>query len=1547
MNKLFTRILSFIVVLVLTINTIQAQITLCPVRAKANVTNIFCGDTVKLVALASGAFVIRNDFNQANERPGTEWAQDPSAQYDNPCGGPVGGAGGAPTYIWFGQNADVPRLLASKPFDLSTGGYISFYMKYAVQGGSGSCEGIDLPEEGVYLQYNVAGAGWQTIEYFDPLGGTNPMRTSWTNYVYTIPPAACMPNTQIRWIQIASSGQPNDHWGLDSIEVVRNDPNFLFDWLHDPAAPNITGATPPVTPYSDTTYTVVLFNKNNPLDRCIDSVKITTVLPSGIATANPTQLCAGQTSVLNVNPSFIPPPPSSCGISPTGCLGVTQTIDIGTGTVNSTNYTPFGRAATGGCTSFTLNGNCVGNCDNSGRTQFIVSAAELTPYFKGGQIYNLGLNIASGGGTYSLSISLKCSGKTEFATNTDFETGMVEVFAPKDVPLVAGWNNIDFDFPYDWDGVSNVVIQFCWTSGGFQQGNVFKTTTANYSAINAYSCGALGCAETGNATRYQSRPTVRLGICYRPIPALTYNWQPAGHFVNNTLKSPTATVPATTEYTVTVSDVKRPQCNLVRKVTVGTTSPIVSLDKTEAYICAAGGSTTITASATPSTGTGTITGYSWSPALGLSATNTATVTASPTVTTVYTCTVTDNTGCSDQATVTVYVNPATTFNLGSNTPCVGQDINLTCDVAGATYAWTGPGGFTSNVQNPSRSNATAAMAGSYGLSITVGGCTGTPKSINVTVNPKDDATFDYGNTTFCPGAANPTPTKSVAGTFSASPAGLVFVSTSTGEVNIAASALGNYVITFTSSGICQDIKTQAFNIVSTINSTFAIASVCKSATSLAPDFSGAGSGSPGTFTCVSANAADLKFKTSGAPGEIDLPTSLPGTYTIRNSITTSCGNSTHEETFTISPAPDPSYTGVANNQHFCLSSPAVTLTPTQAGGTFSGNGISGSSFTPANAGVGTHTIKYKIVNGGTMCADSLSKVVVVDPSPVAGMTGDFDICAGEVTQLQASGGGTYKWSTGQTNNRINVSPTTTTNYKVVVTNSGCKDSITRTVVVNSASNAPISVDDNSICLGNSANLSVNVGDDWEWYDITGGGKVLLATSVNQIAVQPNTDRDYQVRIISAAGCSSSPTTKIFVNIPPTVLLSPFLDTCQNVTAFNLSGGSPLGGTYTGPGVSANRFNPANAGVGTHTITYNYTDANGCSGSDNANITVKAVPATPDPGSDPICEGDPLVFFLANVDPAGVYTWTGPNGYTSDEAEPTIGTATLANRGIYRVNVTVANCQSTNGQETVTINALPQVSITPSAANVCDNTPVTLSVASTNGVAINKYTWTASTSEVIANNTQQTISVLPHSYTFYSVAVSSTSNCPGSASVGIGVTAYPAPYAGPDTIACAGIPFSLNGRGAANTTVISTWSPATIFATPSDPRPTITLPDTGQYIVYFKLNQGGCEREDTAVVHVLDCSVNPVLYPPDIFTPNGNGTNETWKPTTDKLMQYHLTIFSRWGDKVFETKDPNEGWDGTIRGGALATNGVYIYIIDAVDLNGKYIKTKYGAVTLTR
>src|SRR4030095_4812616 len=109
----------------------------------------------------------------------------------------------------------------------------------------------------------------------------------------------------------------------------------------------------------------------------------------------------------------------------------------------------------------------------------------------------------------------------------------------------------------------------------------------------------------------------------------------------------------------------------------------------------------------------------------------------------YSLTVTIN-GCTSAAGVTnVVINaPPATPNPSNNGPlCAGQTLNLQANVTADSYSWTGPGGYTSTAQNPTRTNVTTAMDGNYSLTVTINGCTSAAGITNVVVNAPTGAPY--------------------------------------------------------------------------------------------------------------------------------------------------------------------------------------------------------------------------------------------------------------------------------------------------------------------------------------------------------------------------------------------------------------------------------------------------------------------------------------------------------------------------------------------------------------------------------------------------------------------------------------------------------------------------------------------------------------------------------------------------------------------------------------------------------------------------------------
>lgn len=176
---------------------------------------------------ANGYFPYTNTFN--NGALGIDWQATSQLTFTNPCPPSADGT----TYLWMGNAEQHPRHVVTQAFDLTGGSNeLHFDMKWSEQGAMSPCEGPDLPDEGVHLQYSINGPNgpWKEIIYWDPSkpppGGVNPMLTVWNHYSIPIPNAAISSNTRFRFSQIASSGMHYDHWGIDNFELFDRPENL-------------------------------------------------------------------------------------------------------------------------------------------------------------------------------------------------------------------------------------------------------------------------------------------------------------------------------------------------------------------------------------------------------------------------------------------------------------------------------------------------------------------------------------------------------------------------------------------------------------------------------------------------------------------------------------------------------------------------------------------------------------------------------------------------------------------------------------------------------------------------------------------------------------------------------------------------------------------------------------------------------------------------------------------------------------------------------------------------------------------------------------------------------------------------------------------------------------------------------------------------------------------------------------------------------------------------------------------------------------------------
>ena len=364
---------------------------------------------------------------------------------------------------------------------------------------------------------------------------------------------------------------------------------------------------------------------------------------------------------------------------------------------------------------------------------------------------------------------------------------------------------------------------------------------------------------------------------------------------------------------------------------------------------------------------------------------------------IYTVTPTSAAGsCSGAAqTVVVSVNPSPVIISGTNaTICSGGTLNLSLiSNINSTFSWlatdnlntTGESITTqtgSTITDMITNNSANVQNVIYAVTPTsvTGSCVGGAQTISVLVNPLDNANFTYSSGTFCQSGNDPSAiiTGLHGGTFSA-PAGLVFLNSNNGLINLSASTLGTYTITYTTNSTCSNSSVFAVTITSAPSASFSYSGspYCNNASNPLPIF-GSGS-SAGIFT---ANPSGLSF-VSNATGEINVTGSLPGNYTITNNIVAAggCASDFATSSITINPLPVVSFTGLASSYYY--NDAAATIVGVPAGGTFTGTGIAGNTFNPSTAGGGVFPITYSYTdgNGCSNTTASQSTTVLAQPAP--------------------------------------------------------------------------------------------------------------------------------------------------------------------------------------------------------------------------------------------------------------------------------------------------------------------------------------------------------------------------------------------------------------------------------------------------------------------------------------------------------------------------------------------------------------------------------------
>src|SRR5690554_5708624 len=424
---------------------------------------------------------------------------------------------------------------------------------------------------------------------------------------------------------------------------------------------------------------------------------------------------------------------------------------------------------------------------------------------------------------------------------------------------------------------------------------------------------------------------------------------------------------------------------------------------------------------------------------------------------------------------------ATVTKVDDNCTAGTGSISINATGGNNSYLYSINGGSSTQPNG----NFSGLSAGTYNVVVTTAGdgCSYT-ESIVVGDTPLEDASFTYATNTICSGGLNVSPTSvaTAGGTFSAVPTGLVFVNSSTGEIDMTNSVAGTYDVTYTTAGAigtCAGAITQQITITSIPDADFSYSNTefCKNDATILPTFP----------VCASAGTFSSTTGLSIIPGTgaINFSTSTAGTYVVTNTIAASgsCGAATETFSITVKDAP---VVNAGTDQTVCEGT-TVTLAASGANTYAWDNSVTdGVAFTP---GVGTtaYTVIGTAVNG---CENTDQVLVTVDVNPTINAGGDQIVCEGTAVTLTASvSAGSLSWNNGVSNGMA-FTPTATDTYTATANNNGCiaTDDVIVTVnplpVVSAGVNQTVCDDDTPITLSGTPSGGNFIGNGVTGSDFT-------------------------------------------------------------------------------------------------------------------------------------------------------------------------------------------------------------------------------------------------------------------------------------------------------------------------------------------------------------------------------------------------------------------------------------------------------------------------------
>lgn len=622
-----------------------------------------------------------------------------------------------------------------------------------------------------------------------------------------------------------------------------------------------------------------------------------------------------------------------------------------------------------------------------------------------------------------------------------------------------------------------------------------------------------------------------------------------------------------------------------------------------------------------------------------------------------------------------------------------------------------------------------------------------------------------------------------------------------------------------------------------------------------------------------------------------------------------------------------------NNHVSCFGGNNGSATASASGGTgpytFTWQPGNLSGATQNSLSAGTYTV---YVSHSGNCIDSATVTITQPSSALNASISSFNNTSctantGSAT-VSVSGGTspyTYSWSpsggNAATANNLGVGT-----YTVTVTdNNGCQD----TAMVNIGTiNGPVISNvqqTNVTCFGlsnGSASITVSAGTPPYTYNWSpSGGNAATANGLSA--------GTYTVTVQDDAGCSATYTFNI---TQPNVLLASVnsitpadCGVSNGSASINVSGGTaPY--TYSWSPIGGNASSANNLPAGTYIVTV--TDDNGCQDTVNIIITTVGGPTINVVTLNNVtCNGGndgSITVSASGTTPPYSYSWSPTGGNNA--------TASNLNAGTYTVTVTDSlGCVSSQSFTIIQPNPIvPNANITPAT---CGNNDGAVILSASGGVG--PYSFQLNPGNLNGNNISNLTAGI------YNLTVTDSNNCTVSGTITIPVTGSLSVNISPLTAEIfQGDSVQLIANS--QSTYTYSWTPPTGLSCTNCPNPVASPNQSTVY--YVTVSDGsGCIGTDSIFIKV-DIKCGEVFFP-TIFSPNDDGVNDLQCVFGNCIKSIYWAVYSRWGEKIFETSDPKACWDGKFKG-KLMNTGVYVYKLRAVLLNGDIVEQQ-GNFTITR